>query len=486
MKDYHKNIEGNKGAPASWCPLPWSHISIKGNGFYRLCCHSNVSKNRGILKDETGRLFHISQANWSDVINSDTLKSVRKNMLKGKWSRECIRCKREYKNNMNPRNIYERSVLAGIIESENYPSYLKAKAMTKEDGSLPIKDFPMSFIDIRLGNQCNLKCIMCSPTDSNKWYDDYNQIWGDKFFTDSGKKIQLVFDKKGKLKPRENIYIWNENAHLWSQMEKNINKLRRIYIVGGEPLLIAKHYDFLEQCINKEAAKKLVLDYNSNITIIPSKAWKIWKRFKKVIIGISIDGIGSINNFIRYPSTWNKIERNLFLLDNAKGNFVLHITATISLLNIWHLPEMIEYFIRSNYKKINSRGGCSLLMSPHPAHRPPYLNINILEGEFKEKIEKRFNFYKNKLSNFDWQSYCGSSKNFSWEEKVIRANKILDNYIKYMWSVKYSKEELVKWRSNFIHSMDKLDELRKTKWPVILPELYKHTLKWRKLPKRLF
>ena len=406
-------------------------------------------------------------------------------MLKGKWSEECIRCNREYKSNMNSRNIYERVLLANVIEPKNYPSYQKAKEMTKEDGSLSFKDFPVSFIDIRFGNHCNLKCIMCSPTDSNQWYDDYNKIWGYQHFTDSGEKIQLISDKKGKLQPEKNIYEWSDNQHLWNQIEKHIKDFRRIYIAGGEPLLIKEHYDFLEKCIKKGVAETLTLEYNSNITIIPPKAWSIWKSFKKVILGISLDGIKNINDFIRYPSKWNKIERNLSLFNETEGNFVLHITATISVLNIWHLPEILEYFIRSNYKNINSWETASLI-SPHPAHKPFYLNINILEDKFKERIEERFHSYKSKLSDFAWQSHYGLSTNISWEKKVERAGQILDNYVNYMRSITYSKEKLMESRSKFIHSMDKLDELRKTNWPVTLPELYKHTLEWRKLPKGLF
>ncbi len=399
-------------------------------------------------------------------------------MLEGKWPEECVRCKREHEIDMPSRNIYERDILAKIIEPDSYPSYLKAKTMTLEDGRLPFKGFPSS-MDIRFGNHCNLKCVMCGPTDSNQWYDDHNKIWGYKYFTDSGEKIQLVSDKKGRLKTKSNIYEWSENAHLWRQIEKNITGLRRIYIAGGEPLLIARHYDFLEQCIEKGIAKYIMLKYNSNITVIPPKARSVWKSFKKVTIGISIDGIKEVNDLIRYPSKWNNIEKNLFWLNQAEGSFVLHIAATISLLNIWHLPEMIEYFMRGNFTRINT-GSDWALMSPHPAHKPHYLNTNILEESFKERIEERFSAYKRKWRDFNWPAHFGASCNVSWEKKTERAGRILDSYVKYMRSIKYSEDELAKWRGDFIHSMDKLDELRGTSWPKVLPELYESSREWRK------
>ena len=62
MKQSSDCLPQNKGAPDSWCPLPWSHISIKGNGVYRLCCHSNVSGNHGVLRDKNQNPFHIGTA----------------------------------------------------------------------------------------------------------------------------------------------------------------------------------------------------------------------------------------------------------------------------------------------------------------------------------------------------------------------------------------------------------------------------------------
>ena len=43
---FRTNINKNEGAPDSFCPLPWTHVSIKGNGAYRVCCHSAASESR--------------------------------------------------------------------------------------------------------------------------------------------------------------------------------------------------------------------------------------------------------------------------------------------------------------------------------------------------------------------------------------------------------------------------------------------------------
>ena len=476
MNDYKKNMLKNKSAPDAWCPLPWTHISIKNNGSYRICCHSNTGLGQGILKNQNQKDLHISSAKWEEVINSDRMKTIRKNMLKGKWSEECIRCKREFEIGMQSRNLYERQSLATSVEPKHYPGYIKTKQLTQEDGSISFKDFPVSFLDIRFGNLCNLKCIMCGPTDSNKWYKDYYQIWNTNYFTDHGNTIKLN-KTNGAWKTEKNVYNWSENSQLWAQIEKHIHTFRIIYIVGGEPLLIKSHYDFLKKCIEKNVSQKLTLQYNSNITEIPNKAWSLWKHFKTVVFHISLDGFGQVNDLIRYPSQWEKVKKNLERFDKTEGSFCISITPSISALNIWHLPEFIEYILKKNYKTIGSSR--KPVLNHHPVHKPEFLNINILEDSFKEKISEHFRNYKEKISQYDWQTYYGNSLNYSWEKKIHSASQILDCYTKYMYKIPLSKSKLLKNRKIFIYFMDKLDQIRNTNWKDTLPELYENTMSWR-------
>ena len=472
MNHYEKNMGQNKGAPDCWCPLPWSHINIKSSGIYRLCDHSNSSKSKGTLRDREGNPLSITEkVDWESVMNSDVMKSIRKNMLAGRWSSECARCEREHSSGMRAHNIYERSELAGLIEPENYPGYLKAKSLTQSNGSISLKDFPISFLNIRFGNLCNLRCAMCGPVDSSAWHKEYDVIWGHY-----GKKMIYERDYEG----TGNIFNWSDNQNLWLQIKKHIKQFRKIYIVGGEPLLMKSYYKFLQWCVNNGVSEKLTIEFNSNITVIPPQAYDLWRHFKKVSIGISLDGFGEINDFIRYPSRWNHVEQNVSWLDELEEqNIVLYIITSVSVLNIWHFPEFIEYLMRKNHNHIGLWQ--DRIINAHPVHKPPYLNINILGEDFKEQIRIRFEEYKEKFSNYDWQSACGVSRIGCWEEKIVRVCKILDDYVRFMQQVPHQPEELIKQRSRFIYYMDKLDELRGTNWLKVFPELYESTLKWREL-----
>ena len=482
MNDYDTNMAMNKDAPASWCVLPWSRISIKPNGVYRLCCNSdpNIKTGDSVLKDKQGTPLHVNKANWESIVNSDLIKSVRKTILEGKWPKECVNCQMRYESGMPALNVSSGSALAAAVESTNYPGYTKAKALTQPDGGISLNHFPFSDLDLRFGNLCNLKCVMCGPRASNQWYDDYRSIWGIDYFLDQKETIHLTPDTNEKWKPKKDVFNWSDDPHLWSQIENHIDNFRKIYITGGEPLLIKAHYKFLNKCIETGVADKIAIQYNSNITYIPEKAWELWRHFKRIGMGISIDGYGAVNDLIRFPSEWNQIEKNLMRFDSVEGNFHLHIAMTVSVLNILHLPDFIEYLMSKNYKQIGIQEKYCIMFH-HPVHFPKHLDINILEEDFKKEIKTCFDNFKKKISNFKWQSTYGKSHLHSWEEKIKGAFKILDSCLEYMKKVHHTKENLIKERKRFIYYMDRLDELRKTNWPAILPELYRSTLDWRKL-----
>ena len=477
MDDRKQNLEANEGAPDQWCLLPWSHVSVTNSGLFRLCCHSAPGKNMGYFRDKDGKNYHVSNASWKDVYNSEDMKEVRRDMLNGKWPDMCVRCKRESNSGMTSRNIYERSSMANYVEADNYPSYQKAKALTNPDGSVNEEDFPVNLLDIRFGNLCNLKCVMCGTQNSNQWYDDYHAIWGYTSYRDGNQQVNLIKNEKGKLVPKNNIYDWDNDPKLWEEINSRIQGLRKIYIVGGEPLMIDAHYDFLQKCIDEGYAKDLVIEYNSNITNIPERAWKIWPNFKQIQIGVSIDGFGKPNDYIRFPSKWKKIEENLKKFTVVDGNFEIHITYTFQLLNVWQLPEFVEYMLESNYPRIGP-WPTKPLMSPHPAHRPEYFNVNILPQEFKTQIENRFDSYKQKFLSTDYQEMLGNSNQATWEQKVDHACRILDNMKSFMYSINYTEEELINYRQQFLKVVDTLDSRRKTNWKEMFPEIYEATKDW--------
>jgi len=433
----------------AWCPLPWLGLNVRNNGDIRVCCNANVSKNQGLIAKYDGTFYNLGLDKIQDFRNAALMKEIRLAMLDGVYHDSCVRCKREADAGMQSRADWERDIWQNSITEES------ARDLTSIDGSIDIEKNPIRYMDLRFGNLCNLKCRMCGPTDSNMWYEDTVKLWGPQY-TDSGKKIKLIKNSKGKHQPTEDIYNWYENPNFWKDMEYQIPEIERLYIVGGEPLIIEQHYEFLQKCIDAGRADKILIEYNTNITNIPDRAWNIWKYFFRVQIGMSVDAIGTVNDYIRSPSKWWKIEENMRKLDNAEGEFKIWWAATIQAYNLIHLPETMIWKIQQNFKRINVHIDYKSVISPHPLHNPKFLNIKIFPKESKEWITYFFNEWKSKgkeqISNkLNYKHFC----------------KILDTYVNYMWADDYSNE-----LEKFWHYTITLDNSRSEKLKIVSPKTW--------------
>lgn len=423
----------------AWCPLPWMSLNVRNNGDLRICCQANSGFDQGLIRKEDGTVYNLGKDDFNDSRNAELLKDVRKSMLNGEFHPSCLRCKRETEAGMASRASIERTAWNHIID-EN-----KAREITRDDGSIDIDQNPIIFADLRFGNLCNLKCRMCGPTDSNQWYAETVKLWGNQY-KDSSETITLVPTKNGKFEPSTDKYSWYENSSYWETMEELIPSIESLYIVGGEPLLIDQHYDFLQRCIDLGYAKNIVVEYNSNITNIPQRAWNIWKHFKSIRIGISVDAVGPLNDYIRNPSKWKKIEENMRKLDAADGNFKLWWSATIQVYNLINLPEMLIWKIEQNFQRINKTIKNKPIISPHPVHVPKFLNIKIFPKESKEHISSYFESCKDKaketIYNLEFMDI---------EEKDLQYKTfcdILDHYNNYMWAEDYSDNLQQFWHFN--------------------------------------
>lgn len=441
------------------CPIPWIHQAVRSTGDLRVCCHASHGPNQGILKDKEGNSLKAQNTDLKQARNHPLLKEIRKYMIQGKWHPECKRCQTETESGVNSRPIYENQTW---IDSGLY-CWEEMLKFTDGDGTINTDQIECSFYDIRLGNFCNLKCRMCGPTDSSLWYDDYAKLWNTTTYKDSHGEVELVKNLKGKFAPKNDPYQWYEKDGYWLQMNDRMEEIKKMMIVGGEPLLIEKHYDFLQECVTKGYASNIILEYNSNCTTIPQRAFDLWQEFKEVRIGASVDGVNEVNDYIRYPSKFSHIHKNLIKLKEAKGNYKIWIAATINVYNILHLPDFIEWIIQNDLFNVTN-ADVRPVLTPHPLHRPKFQNIRILPKLVKQHVEKKFNLKKIDLE----KTIAKKIKDPTQRAWAIRdMNKILDEYINFMWEDDYSDQ-----LDKFWQTTRKLDQMRNLSLEKNLPELF--------------
>ena len=69
----------------------------------------------------------------------------------------------------------------------------------------------------------------------------------------------------------------------------------------------------------------------------------LWPSFSRINVHASIDAVGKYAGIVRSGSDWNTVESNLnWVLTQSNCN--IRIATVISAINIWWLPELLEYF----------------------------------------------------------------------------------------------------------------------------------------------
>lgn len=439
------------------CPIPWMSQSLRANGDIRVCCQAQHGPTGGILKDKLGNALNAKTANLSESRNSNLSKEIRKTMMEGNWHSECVRCQTETESGMNSRINYENEIW---IKNNLTWEYLLDH--TSSDGTIDTKLIDCTFYDVRFGNLCNLKCRMCGPTDSSQWYDDQAALWG-THYKDSHGTVKLIKNEKDKFVPEDDVYNWHKSESYWEQMDSQILQITKLYIVGGEPLLIDRHYEFLQKCVDRGQSSKMIIEYNTNLTNIPTRAWNIWKHFKQVNIGASIDGVGDINHYMRYPSNFDQIHKNLLKLSTAEGNFKIWIAATINVFNVLHFPEFMEWILLNKISKVNDDNWRPII-TPHPLHGPKFYNIRMLPKFAKDHIKEKYESYKPKLIEII------NNSNWSEERKIASrrdATGLLDQYVDYMYAKDFSDVLPMFWKTT-----RKLDAIRGHSIEDYIPELF--------------
>ncbi len=344
----------------SFCVLPWIHSFVNSDGNYQVCCTSE-EHHRGIIGND-GKIFNIKDnPSNEEIMNSDFMKKLRKDMLAGNLNKICTRCVvTEKSDGVSRRNIENK-------EYENIINNLVAGS--DEDGKINIE---FKSIDYRLGNLCNLECRMCGPHSSSRWLKDWNDVKPD-------------FEQINKaLRDRYENYDWIEKEYLLTEFKAKLQHLEKLHFAGGEPLFTPQMAQMLKFCVDMGVAKNIILSYNTNISTLPPPVLELWKEFKGVRLLCSVDGFNKVNEYIRYPSKWKVIDQNLTFLDNHFEEYKIQeilLSCTVQIYNILELADLYDYL-----KKFKNVIPAVNLVN---LHIPFYLRTTVLPPETKKIAESR-------------------------------------------------------------------------------------------------
>ena len=322
-------MENNK----KFCIRPFNSIHIATSGDMKTCCklRTNFSKFDGNTN------FNIKNNSINEFWNSDYQKYLKAKFEQNILPEECAQCFTDENKNIRSERQFanQHYKIFG-----NKPASYYLKHLRKENLNHP-EDY-----NLDITNLCNLKCYMCNGESSSKLLVENNDLGianlNQSDYEVGGQRIDSLIQ------------------------EIENNKVNIITLQGGEPLMNPKIVKLLHVLSNKSIAKSLSVWITTNGTQYTDKIFQTLQLFKQVKLIFSIDGTGTTNDYLRFPSKWSDI------VDNVKkfrtlNNATYQISFTVQNLNILDVHNIIKFSKKQNiHLKLN-------LLS-----RPSYLQLHVL------------------------------------------------------------------------------------------------------------
>jgi MoaA/NifB/PqqE/SkfB family radical SAM enzyme len=379
----------------NFCIMPFVHSFVTPNIISPCCAYTKKIQ----LNSKTQY--------WS----SEQLKNIQQNMLNNVRDTGCNICWEKEDRGYSSLRQHSNQIYATHID--------QIKQNHRQDNPF--------YLDLRLGNLCNLKCRMCT----SEWS---SQIAGEILNNPNEEWIDT---------PKQKIIELDNDT--WELLDQWIPYVRRVFMTGGEPTIIKRNLDYINKIITSGQSRNVELIFTTNATNINQNFIDIGKNFKSVSYNVSIDAVGELANYIRYPSNWQTINDNLKKIGTG-----VSLNTTIQWLNMTRLNEIFEFIENCGIPF----GGIWFQLVTHPKYLDPIYAPKFM----KEKcISDITNFLNSEFLNAE------KYNNILYGELKQSLQQVKAFLTTNLNNVKHTEE--------FLKRMEILDRLRGQKLFTVLPEL---------------
>jgi organic radical activating enzyme len=244
-------------------------------------------------------------------------------------------------------------------EEKNTPS---SRIFYNSYNNIIAKDFP-TIIDLDFSNFCNLKCIMCDAARSSEWAKDL------------GKGISAI--------SKETI----------DDLVSISDDLTEITIQGGEPSIMKEYEYYFELLDEKNIIKNINLQVITNATNVNSKFYNLLEKFKSVRLSVSIDAFGKANDYIRWPSHFDQIEKNLLKMSELKNTVRVEILNSLNTLSLFNYKDFLLWCkkIENTYNEKEKYFGLVPMKVVNPVKYSPFVAPTALKEKYINDVKDFLN-----------------------------------------------------------------------------------------------
>ena len=330
-----------------FCVLPWVSLEASPIGTVRPCCLADDE-----IVDDFGNKCRLDTHDFDVIRNTYHMRQLREQFIDGQQPETCRKCWQEESAGRTSKRMHTLDRLKHMLPDHAWSTAAK----------------PLMFLDLKLGNICNLKCRICGSWSSSTYAVE--EIAHDPG-TNPKASFHYVMLKNGRW-PRE-------SQHFWQELNGNLDAIRYLEFTGGEPFMIEEHFEFLRRLVESGHARQIEIHYNTNGTLYPESAEEIWQHFRLVEIAFSIDDVGARFEYQRSGAQWEHVQRNIKLFRQMRDrntNLQLQVCSTVNVFNVYYLEQLANWIDQQDFDFVYW----------NMMHDAPYFSIANLPAQTKQAI----------------------------------------------------------------------------------------------------
>ena len=329
-------------------------MKIASNGQMKFCRWSSVTGRVTQDSPVIGDLHPLTffQKNMS---------STRQAMLDGQSLPECNDCyEMEKYGKISGRQ--KQLLKTGITVKDFANSCASSPFISEFEKSLQQGQTDLVPLDwqIDLGNHCNSACVMCAPASSSRLASEFYRIGLiDKLpvlnWTEDSSRVDLLIDLLCKT-----------------------SGLAYLHFVGGETLITPGFKKILRALMKHDFRHNITVGLTTNLTVWDAEINHMLCEFKQIHLGMSIDSMTQVNDYVRYPSDIQSVIAlmNRWIELSRAQNWIPTIRTTPTALTAGELLDIYK-FASTNQVGVES---CNFL------DEPQILRMSVLPLTIRKKI----------------------------------------------------------------------------------------------------
>jgi sulfatase maturation enzyme AslB (radical SAM superfamily) len=235
------------------------------------------------------------QEYWS----SDQRSRIHTQLAQGRWPDQCSQCRED--------------------ESQGRQS-LRQWGNARYSHRRPLDDQPR-YVDLRLSNECNLRCRMCDPRYSAGISAELHRHDLQEFYPTESltHKLEVI-----------------QPSHL-DEIRRWLPQIDRLQFTGGEPTQIAGVRDVIEEMIHQGHATRCDLLITTNATRVDAWWLDLVNHFQSVHFTVSMDGVGETFEYIRHGADWSRFCANVQQIIRAVSSLQIN-----SVMSAYTIPTLTD------------------------------------------------------------------------------------------------------------------------------------------------